>query len=223
MSDQRETFLLVIDCPTRKFACRRRFVRSALSIGEFRSFLTQLLNIPEENLVVRVGSTQIDADRDDFQLENLSDGTRVRVDSMVRLSRAKERSSMSDEVYDRRRGTLREFLRKNKIGKFDDRLDSAQRRFVEEKIEFRRSNKMKLKQIEIDQRVEIIEPKTELRTGRVAYIGSLRDIHDVFIGVIFDETCGDSDGSFRQIRYFDAVKNSAAFIRPEFVRILMTK
>jgi dynactin complex subunit len=82
------------------------------------------------------------------------------------------------------------------------------------------SNRIKLKKIEIGMSVQVNEPILNTRYGEVVYIGMLRGIHDEFIGVIFDGPCGDSNGCDGIIRYFDAKRKHASFIRPEYVEIV---
>ncbi|CAF1373656.1 unnamed protein product [Didymodactylos carnosus] len=69
------------------------------------------------------------------------------------------------------------------------------------------------------QMINVCELNKPLRTANTQYLGILRGILELFIGVIFDEPVGDSNGQDGCIRYFDAKRKHASFIRLEYVQI----
>jgi tubulin-folding cofactor B len=133
---------------------------------------------------------------------------------------------MSDEVYAQRKGTLKDYLQRNKLGKYSEQhlslpsLSNNNNNSNQQKHKLCKLNRIKLEKIEIGMSVQVNEPILNTRYGEVVYIGMLRGIYDEFIGVIFDGPWGDSNGCDGIIRYFDAKRKHASFIRPEYVEIV---
>ncbi|CAF0959900.1 unnamed protein product [Adineta ricciae] len=223
---------LEIKCNLKSFYCKRRFPVSEWTLGDFRQFLEQLLDINIEDIIIRLHSQELRADQDHTLLSNvngLCENEIITVDSHRRfddidyVNRLPEKYRMSDEVYAQRKGTLKDYLQRNKLGKYSDHyssLASYSNIKNRKELKLRELNRLKLKQIEIGMQIEVNEPSLHKRYGEVVYIGTLRGIRDEFIGVLFSEPVGDSNGCDGIIRYFDAKRKYASFVRPEYIEIL---
>jgi len=225
--------ILRIECSLKSFYCKRRFPVSEWTLGDFRSYIEQLLDINIENLILLLHSQELTIDRDNdllCNIENLYENDTILVDShrpaddIDDVNRLPEKYRMPDEVYAQRKGTLKDYLQINKLGKYSDHrlsLQSLSSNNNEKKRKLRELNRVKLKKIEIGMHVQINEPMLNTRYGEVVYIGILRGIYDEFIGVIFDGPWGDSNGCDGIIRYFDAKRKHASFIRSEYIEIML--
>ncbi|CAF1507673.1 unnamed protein product [Rotaria sp. Silwood1] len=227
-----KNLILRIECNLKSFYCKRRFPISEWTLGDFRSYIQQLLDIKLENLIVLLHSHELSIDRDNnllCNIENLHENDTIIIDShryaddIDNVNRLPEKYRMSDEVYAQRKGTLKDYLQKNKLGKYSDQSALLQSISNNNKQQIRKLcelNSIKLKKIEIGMHVRVNEPMLNIRYGEVVYIGILRGIYDEFIGVIFDGPWGDSNGSDGIIRYFDAKRKHASFVRPEYIEII---
>lgn len=224
--------VLRIECDLKSFYGEREFPIFEWTLCDFRSYVEQLLQIKKRNLVILLHSLELGKELDNYLLcniKNLNNNDTITIDShdhvedIDSVNRLPDRYRMSDEAYGQRKGTLKDYFVQNKLGKYSDPSGSSTA-LINNKKEFKRklreSNRMKLKQIHIGMRVKIMEPMISTRYGEVAYIGILRGIRDVFIGVRYDVACGDSNGSDGFIRYFDAKQKHASFVRPEYIEIV---
>ena len=227
-----DCFILRIECNLKSFYCKRRFPISDWTLKDFRSYLEQLLDIDIDNLIVRLHSKELTREHDDDLLckfDNLCENDTIVIDSHRRaediddVNRLPEKYQMSDEVYSQRKGTLKDYLQRHKLGKYSDRTLTLSNNNNYEKSSFRELNRMKLKKLSIGMQVQVNEPMVNKRYGEVVYIGMLRGILDEFVGVVFDGPWGDSNGCDGIIRYFDAKRKHASFVRPEYIEIEMDK
>ena len=148
------------------------------------------------------------------------------VDDIDNVNRLFIKYQMSDMAYSQRQRTLKEYLEKNKLGKYSEDYRNVQSTVNKNKKERRRLfalNHMKLKTIEVGMQVQVKEPMLAVRCGEVVYIGVVRGVLGEFIGVVFDGPFGDSNGCDGIIRYFEAKKKCASFVRPEYVEIINGK
>jgi tubulin-folding cofactor B len=225
--------ILRIECSLKSFYCKRRFPIFEWTLGDFRSYIEQLLDINTENLILLLHEQELTTDRDDdllCNIENLSENDTIIIDSHRRaddiddVNRLPEKYRMSDEAYAQRKGTLKDYLQRNKLGKYSDHsslLQSLSNNNNQQKEKLCELNRSKLKKIEIGMHVQVNEPMFNTRYGEVVYIGILRGIYDEFIGILFDGPWGDSNGCDGIIRYFDAKRKHASFIRPEYIEIIL--
>ena len=65
--------VLKIKCNLKSFHCKRRFPVSQWTLGDFRRYIEQLLDISIENLILRLHSQELTAERDDDLLCNIED------------------------------------------------------------------------------------------------------------------------------------------------------
>lgn len=229
MMHTKNDLILHIECQLKSFYCKRRFSATEWTLGDFCSYLEQLLSISKENLILLLHEKQLDLEDHHRRLGDLgylSSHDRIVVESrrpiddIDDINRLQEKYRMSNEVYSQRRGTLREYLQVNQLGPYNTYSQSLAQSINRSRQRLRASNQIKLKQIDIGMRVLVNEPINASKSGEVIYIGTIRGMHDEFVGVHFDGPWGDSNGCDGTIQYFEAKQKHASFVRPEYIVIL---
>lgn len=227
-----KSIVLRIECFLKSFYCKRRFPVAEWTLGDFRCFVQQLFNIKSENLIIFLHGKELSAiDNDQLlcNMENLNENDTIIVDSRCpiddidNINKLSVKHQMSDEAYSKRKGTLKEYFRKNKLGKYGDHgflLSSNAKKTKDKTHLLKELIRQKLKMIEIGMYVKVNEPRSTTRYGEVVYIGILCGVYDEFIGIVFDGPYGDSNGCDGIIRYFDAPRKHATFVRPEYVEVI---
>ena len=230
--ERKVDIVLNIECDLKAFHCKRRFSIFQWTLGALREYVKQLLDIPQENLILLLKSNELALERDvDLlsQIEGLWEDATIVVkshrpaDDIDDLNRLPEKYQMSDVVYAQRQGTLKAYLQQNKLGKYSDEHRSeasSAYRTRKERRNLNESNRLKLKKMTIGMHVKVNEPRSMTRFGEIAFIGTLRGIYGDFLGIVFDGPWGDSNGCDGTIRYFDAMRKHASFVRPEYVEII---
>lgn len=57
------------------------------------------------------------------------------------------------------------------------------------------------------------------KRGKIAYVGSLPDKADTWIGIVLDEPYGKHDGIYNGVRYFECPMRYGVFVRPNRVQV----
>lgn len=115
---------------------------------------------------------------DSFQNLLLSENTNV------------EKFELTEKQYDQKRNTVRDYLKQNKLGKFNaEEMKELEERKKQEELE--QTEKAKL--INIGDRC-MVTAKGPRRLGTVRYVGPFKLKPGIFIGVEFDEPLGIHDG-----------------------------
>lgn len=101
-----------------------------------------------------------------------------------------EKFELSEKQYDQKRNTVRDYLKQNKLGKYNaeemKELEEQKRQEELEQIE-------KAKSMNIGDRC-MVSSKGPRRIGTVRYVGPFKLKPGIFIGVEFDEPLGIHDG-----------------------------
>ena len=230
--ERKDEIVLNIECDLKSFYCKRRFSIFQWTQGDLRVFVEQLLDIPLENLILLLQSNELTLERDDDllgQIEDLREDSTIVVkshrpaDDIDDVNRLPEKYQMSDVAYAQRKGTLRDYLQVNKLGKYSDEHRSDTSSVCKTRRERRTLNdinRWKLKEMSIGMHVKVNEPISITRFGQIAFIGTLRGIYGDFLGIVFNGPWGDSNGCYGTARYFDAMRKHASFVRPEYVEIV---
>jgi tubulin-folding cofactor B len=114
-----------------------------------------------------------------------------------------EKLEMADEEYDKRTDTVRDFKRRNQLGRF--KPTTEQEVTPVEKCGYT-----------IGSRCEI---KLNQNRGVIAYVGELPGKKGEFVGIRLDEPVGKNNGSFENIKYFECGNNHGVFVRPSQVSV----
>lgn len=126
-----------------------------------------------------------------------------------------EKFEISNEEYDNKTDSVRNFLRKNKFGQFSDQAKDANERARQKEIE--EENKSKL--MKIGDRCEVTVSQQPAKLGSVQFIGQTDFKPGVWIGVKYDEPLGKNDGSVGGKSYFDCPPKYGGFVRPSQVTV----
>ncbi|KAG5681388.1 hypothetical protein PVAND_010830 [Polypedilum vanderplanki] len=149
----------------------------------------------------------------------VEDGMRLHViiaDPILSLEQNVEKFELTDQQYENRQDSVRSFLKRNKLGKYNEeemKQLEAKRHEIEQK-ELERTEK-----ISIGDRCKVTTSGQPTRIGSVMYKGSLEGKKGVFIGVKFDEPLGVNDGSVNGKRYFDCPPKYGSFVLPSAVEV----
>lgn len=123
---------------------------------------------------------------------------------------------MSEEDYDKRKGTLRDFAREKR------KVDPSFKFFPKKKPEGYEErpdceSKDCIEHVHVGDRCQI---KPGERRGAVAFVGQVEGLASGYwVGVKFDEPVGKGDGTRGGKRYFDAEAKHGAFVRPYNVEV----
>jgi len=130
-----------------------------------------------------------------------------------------EKYVMSEEEYNKKEGSVRDFMMKNKVGKFSDEAQN-QAQNQEEVAKRKEAEELeKAKKLKVGDRCETTVPKQPRRRGSVAYIGETEFKPGCWVGVKYDEPLGKNDGSVNGKRYFTCTMKYGGFVRPSQVEV----
>lgn len=132
-----------------------------------------------------------------------------------------ERFQLTDEQYEKRKGTLREYFVKNKVGKFNpdyvNKTVAELEVLNEEKHKRMQRDEKSFESINVGERCEVNIPEKTVVRGTVMYKGKIKSHDGLWIGVQYDEPVGKNDGSSDGIKYFQAAQKYGDFVRPSYV------
>lgn len=120
------------------------------------------------------------------------DGMRIHVVDHILFDQNVPKFELTQEQYEKREDSLKNFLQKNKLGKYNEEelkkmeADKNERALAEEKI---------VKAAVVGARCKVTTKGKPTRIGTVMYNGPLDGKKGIFIGVKFDEPLGNNDGS----------------------------
>lgn len=101
-----------------------------------------------------------------------------------------EKFDLTDKQYEQRRNTVREYLKSNRLGKYnEEEMKAIEERKKEEELE----QEKKAESINIGDRC-LVTAKGPRRLGTVRYKGTFHLKPGIFIGVEYDEPLGIHDG-----------------------------
>lgn len=130
---------------------------------------------------------------DDAQLGSypIENDMRIHViDSFQLFGGEVEKFELSDNQYDQKRNTVRDYLKSNKLGKYNEaEMKAIEERREQDELE----QQQKADKIQIGDRC-LVTAKGPRRIGEVKYKGPLDNRPGIFIGVQFDEPLGIHDG-----------------------------
>ncbi|ODM93727.1 Tubulin-folding cofactor B [Orchesella cincta] len=117
-----------------------------------------------------------------------------------------------EEDYHQRDESMRKFLMKNKLGKFDE--EKAKKKLEEEEKEVKLSESIKA-----SDRCEVKVPANPVRRGEVKYVGKVHFKEGIWVGIQYDEPLGKNDGTVEGKRYFECKPKYGGFVRPSNVTV----
>ncbi|CAG0920622.1 unnamed protein product [Notodromas monacha] len=120
--------------------------------------------------------------------------------------------SLSREEYAQKEGTVRDFLTKNKLGKFSEEYKEKLEK--DQALAAEKASKM-----QVGDRCQVSVVKQPIRRGEIMYIGEVHFKPGTWIGVKYDEPMGKNDGSVKDKRYFTCQMNYGGFVSPLDVEV----
>ncbi|XP_076811489.1 tubulin-folding cofactor B-like [Clavelina lepadiformis] len=157
-----------------------------------------------------IGSYQID----DGMRINVVDKNPQGAESFTDISKV-EKYEMSSKDYDSRGDTVRSFLKRKKLGKFDPQEQNAQKEVEKERLA---EDADALTRVKVGLRCQVSVPGQMLRRGAVRYVGFTEFKPHVWVGVQYDEPYGKNNGTVQGKSYFECTDKYGAFVRPKHVQ-----
>ncbi|CAG9815288.1 unnamed protein product [Phaedon cochleariae] len=155
-----------------------------------------------------------DLDKDETLLGSypLEDGMRLHVIDQFQLRSDLDLSNVpkyeiTDDEYSKKSDSVRSFLQKNKLGKYNEQF--------EQKKEMLEAEEKKLaEQTHVGSRCKVTVQNAPDRLGKVMYSGPIQGLPGYWIGVKYDEPLGKNDGTCKGKRYFECPDKYGAFVKP---------
>jgi len=119
---------------------------------------------------------------------------------------------LSQEEYEKKEESMRQFLMKNKLGKYDE--DKLQRKQEDEINEEKLS-----KSIKLGDRCEVRTIGNPTRRAEVKFVGEVKFKEGFWVGVQYDEPLGKNDGTKDGKRYFECRPKYGGFVRPSNIKV----
>lgn len=114
-----------------------------------------------------------------------------------------EKFELSAKQYDEKRNTVRDYLKTNKLGKFNEaEMKAIEERKKQDELE----QEKKAESINIGDRC-LVTAKGPRRLGTVRYKGTFHAKPGIFIGVEFDEPLGIHNGRFVEKDYLNVISS----------------
>ncbi|XP_004517622.1 tubulin-folding cofactor B [Ceratitis capitata] len=127
-----------------------------------------------------------------------------------------EKFELTDEQYETKQDTVRNFLKKNRMGKYNE----EEARQKEEKLQKQKQLEQERAELcHIGGRCQVTVPGNPVRRGTVRYNGQIEGKKGIFIGVEYDEPLGKNNGSVDGKCYFSCAPNYGGFVPPTAVEV----
>lgn len=211
-----------------QFESVRRFNRG-ITIAEFKCKLELVIGIPASSMELQLFSTQ---DKFLLKLEDndallgsypVDDDCRIHVidrsggqsTEFSDLSQV-EKFEISDDAYEKRSDSVRSFLKKKKLGRFNEENKMKQE---EEKEAAEEKEKAPCANITTGSRCQVKVVGQPTKLGTVMYVGTTDFKPGLWVGVKYDEPLGKHDGSVSGKRYFECELKYGAFVKPSSVTV----
>lgn len=127
-----------------------------------------------------------------------------------------EKFEISDTTYDQRNDSVRSFLRRNKLGKYNEEERAAMKAQADAEA---LAEEEKAQAIKVGDRCEVAVLGEPTRRGEVKFVGKTEFKEGWWVGIHYDEPLGKNDGSVNGKRYFEAPMKYGGFTRPANVTV----
>ncbi|KAM4695755.1 tubulin-folding cofactor B [Rhinophrynus dorsalis] len=208
------------------FTTEKRLDRG-LTLAELKCKLELLVGSPASCMDLQLYSAEnafiLNLDQDDALLGSypVDDGCRIhvidksgaKIGEYEDLSRV-EKYEISQEAYEKRSDSMRSFLKKSKMGKYNEAESQQKAAEQERKLE---EERRAAESITPGSRCEVRVAGQPTKRGTVMYVGLTDFKPGHWVGVKYDEPLGKHDGSVEGKRYFTCSPKYGAFVKPQFV------
>ncbi|KAJ8945703.1 hypothetical protein NQ318_012422 [Aromia moschata] len=145
----------------------------------------------------------------------LEDGMRLHVIDQFQIrneldSGDEPKFELSEEEYSKKSDSVRAFLQKNKLGKYNED-NQKKKEFLEEE------EKRLAETTVVGSRCKVTVTNAPHRLGTVMYSGLVDGLPGYWVGVKYDEPLGKNDGIVKGKRYFECPDKYGAFVKPHNV------
>ena len=127
-----------------------------------------------------------------------------------------EKFELTKEEYSKREDTVAAYLKRNKLGKYNEEEMAELARQKEAKEEEKRV--VEEGGMEVGARCEITILGQLNRRGTIRFVGNVHFQPGTWIGVEYDEPTGKNDGSVGGERYFTCQEKYGGFVKPNAVK-----
>ncbi|XP_063793654.1 tubulin-folding cofactor B-like isoform X1 [Pseudophryne corroboree] len=206
------------------FTAEKRLDRGH-TLAELKCKLELVVGSPASCMDLQLYSTENsfiqNLDQDDALLGSypVDDGCRIHVidksganiGEFEDLSRV-EKYEISQDDYEKRSDSVRSFLKRNKLGKFNQEEAAQNAAEQQRKLEVER---LAAESITPGSRCEVRAAGQPTKRGVVMYVGLTDFKPGYWVGVQYDEPYGKHDGSVDGKRYFTCSPKYGAFLKPQ--------
>ncbi|XP_066245393.1 tubulin-folding cofactor B-like [Euwallacea similis] len=119
---------------------------------------------------------------------------------------------LSKEDYSKRGNTVKDFLMKNKMGKYNEE-------YIRSKEQQEEEERKLIENMKIGSRCKVVVTNAPTRLGTIMYTGAVEGLQGSWVGVKYDEPVGKHDGMVKGKRYFDCPDKYGALVKPPCVEI----
>lgn len=123
----------------------------------------------------------------------IEDGMRLHVvDSFLFSEEYVQKFELTEEQYNQKQDTLKSFLKKNNLGKYNE---EEMKELEEKRKEAAEEERKNAEMCTIGSRCQVQIKGQHTRRGIIMYNGELNGKKGIFIGIKYDEPLGRNDGS----------------------------
>lgn len=129
-----------------------------------------------------------------------------------------EKWELEDDAYDQMKGTVRDFKRKMKMGRFNaEEVAKKEAEKAENDKIYKEMQEEKLKNVKVGDRCQTQVPNAPRRLGEVKFVGETKFAEGIWAGIQYDEPVGKNDGSVKGHRYFECKDKYGGFVKVQFI------
>lgn len=129
-----------------------------------------------------------------------------------------EKYELDEEKYDNLKGTVRDYKRRMKMGRFNaEEVAKQEAEKLEKQEQQEKLQESAIKNLSVSSRCKISVPKQASRLGTTRFLGKTSFAEGLWAGVEYDEPVGKNDGSVKGKRYFDCKDKYGGFVKVEYV------
>ncbi|XP_067317149.1 tubulin-folding cofactor B-like [Anolis sagrei] len=208
------------------FRSLKRYARG-LTLAEFKCKLELVVGSPASCMDLELYTAddkfvmKLDSDEALLGSYPVDDGCRIHVidrsganiGEYEDLSRV-EKFELTDADYDKRTDTARSFMKRSKLGQYNQEEMLKKEAEQEQKLA---EEKALAEAISVGARCEVRSSGQPNKRGTVMYVGLTEFKPGYWIGIKYDEPLGKHDGSVGGKRYFECQPKYGAFVKPQHV------
>ncbi|XP_050296225.1 tubulin-folding cofactor B [Anthonomus grandis grandis] len=128
------------------------------------------------------------------------------------LEESVEKFELNEEEYAKRNDSVKSYLMKNKIGKYNEE-------YMKTKEQQEAESKALAESMSVGARCKVTCTNAPTRLGTVMYSGTIDGLSGYWVGVKYDEPVGKHDGCVKGKRYFTCPDKYGAFVKPSCIQV----